>query len=366
MAFQLGSWIVAGELINTHRNSVHGWLELQGRDTPVLLQLTGNLSPDLAGQRIRFEARHYLDMPAPDAEGIAHIAWQQVGPTGEMTATRRVRVSSCSPREALRHRELGEPLPLEWKPCLYLEWHSQNGPVVVELIDPIMEAIDDDSADALEDEPLDALDNLADEAADEPPGWEENEELLFGESSDEEEGDDEEEDPFGLLPPGLNDELERQALQTDRAILGEATGPGDDEEEADVLAEMQLLDHLMEYGEEVPVGDVFDTLVQLPKADALTEGEAETALKSLLARLALRGIALDICEHFTMRQAYRLLVDTICREEAVYPELSQTRWVQHFATHEYCPHCDPTIQEPGSESQRGQDREGRSGEGEES
>ena len=64
------------------------------------------------------------------------------------------------------------------------------------------------------------------------------------------------------------------------------------------------------------------------------------ALKTLLAQLALFGISLDICEHFTPRDAYRLLLEEICPGETAYPELRNTQWVQHFMTSEFCPACE--------------------------
>ena len=146
MAFRLGDKVISGELFNTQNYSVHGWLALRGADQPLVLNLTGNCDPDLRGKHIRFEARSVPErddstscQANPDLSGIA---WQQVGPTGTMTAARMVKVSDYPPAEFYIRSKLGEPPPTEWKRCLYLEWYSQNGRVVMELADPVLEFVD--------------------------------------------------------------------------------------------------------------------------------------------------------------------------------------------------------------------------------
>ena len=52
------------------------------------------------------------------------------------------------------------------------------------------------------------------------------------------------------------------------------------------------------------------------------------------------GIALDVCEHFSPRDCYGLLRDTILAEPSVYMELVGTSWVQHVMTSEYCADCE--------------------------
>jgi hypothetical protein len=139
-------------------------------------------------------------------------------------------------------------------------------------------------------------------------------------------------DSYGLIPSDLQRQLDEQARATDRALHKDADG-------AEVIREMDLMDDLIEQGAGEPVGTLFDGAVRLRPPDQLDEREAEQELKVLLARLALYGVALDICEHFTAAAAYRLMVERICREETAYPELRGTQWVQHFATSDFCPEC---------------------------
>ncbi len=103
--------------------------------------------------------------------------------------------------------------------------------------------------------------------------------------------------------------------------------------------ELELMDELIERGVGEPVGALFDGPLRLRRPDQLNDREAEQELKALLAQLALHGIALDICVHFTAAEAYRLLVERICREENAYAELRGTQWVQHFSTADFCPAC---------------------------
>ena len=149
MALRLNHVVLGGEVINTEHYSTHGWLELRGRESPLLLQLTGNCGPELAGCHFRFTTRTELEEPrrrpgdiAPrEASDIEWLADQQVGPTGTMTI-RQVKWFNCPADELYRRCKLGEPPPFEMRPSLYLEWHSQNGRVVLELVDPEIELIE--------------------------------------------------------------------------------------------------------------------------------------------------------------------------------------------------------------------------------
>src|SRR5690606_36232644 len=124
----------------------------------------------------------------PEAIGLKGLAWMQIGPTGLITADRQVRVSDCPPEEPYIRCKLDEPPPMAWKPCLTLEWYSQNGRVLVELVDPEIEWVEtdagtpeSDSLSALRDvtrnpEPFDAMlagdETERDTASDDPDDFE--------------------------------------------------------------------------------------------------------------------------------------------------------------------------------------------------
>jgi hypothetical protein len=382
MALRLSDHVLCGEIINTGHYSVHGWLGLRGCRRPLLLQLTGDCGADLKGRHIRFEIQGLEDEEEsdpdsdpdaidefdgagsdsePDTIDTLGLAWQQIGPTGAMTADRKAKVSDCPPGELYLRTKLDEPPPFEWKRLLYLEWFSQNGRVVLELADPVIEFVEEDDSEVdlaangkgnaaenspgelLGDSPLDddaAPDGLDIEAIHlDEDGNAYFEDLTPGISEDA----DEEENPFGVVSDELQRQFDADAHQTDWEIQS-------DEDKPRSRRELELMDDLIANSPGEPIVSIFDTPVKLPSPDKLDDSEAEEALKTLLAQLAMYGIALDVCEHFTPRDCYRVLIENICREEHVYPELRDTQWVQHFATSDYCEACLAEFDEEQGES----------------
>ena len=373
MALRLGGLVVCGEIDNTYHYSVYGRLWLRGQEQPLLLRLTGDCDPDLAGRRFYFEMRNpgARVIIGPDIENfdLANLAWQQIGATGMMTAERRVKTADCSAKELAQRLQLGEPPPMQWKNCLYLEWFSQNGRVVLEIPDPLI-----DFRDA--DELLDILPTIdilpsVDASGLDDPGSDRDEEQVFdslrdgedsmpyGETADSAETADgfaddsrtdedwtagDVDDPYGLFPAELQRSFDAESERMDRVV--DAGGGSQSQRE------LELMDELLAGGEGEPIGSLFETPMRFPSPDQLGDDEVEGALKALLAELALFGIALDICEHFTPRDAYRLLVEEICRTQTAYPELRKTQWVQQFTTAEFCADCEAELDREFEEQHR--------------
>ena len=63
MTLRLSEYVVAGEIINRQRHSTHGWIALRGQRRPILVQLTGDPAPNLAGKRFRFPALFVFGCP---------------------------------------------------------------------------------------------------------------------------------------------------------------------------------------------------------------------------------------------------------------------------------------------------------------
>jgi len=322
MTLHLSDYVAAGEIINRRPNMTHGWLALRGNDHPLLVQLTGNPSPDLVGRRFRFEMPENGKSPQPlDAKSIA---WQQIGPTGPM--------SVIASRDAA-----------DGKQRIHLEWFSQNGHVLIDLAEPTLEWIEDDAEDDRRQKELEAA-----EAAARGDGPEDDEPQSLEIGLD---GlpDDDEDDPYGLFPEGLDEELAGQGSGDD--IEPEPSAgpreprdwseviPGIDDETKKMYEEWDEVT----YGtKDVPLSEVFDPPIKIYSADQLAEldtADAEAALKELLKRLALLGVALAICEHYTPQMAYRYLAEEILPEYGVHPRLPQIGWVQHYDTSEECPDC---------------------------
>jgi hypothetical protein len=368
MAWRLNDLVVRGELFNTRSYSTHGWVELKGQEQPLVLELTGNCSPDLRGWHIQFEAR-----PSPGEEGarsrrkkgrggpskkeLQGLAWQQIGPTGTMTAARKVRVADCPPEELYMRFKAGEPPPMEWKRCLTLEWFSQNGRVVIELADPILEVVEyigPDGAPEKVPPPEPEPDPPVDEEGRAIGGGFSATSIQINEDGEAEirdetpaiigEGDAAEspEDPYGLFSDDLRRQLEADARDADRSL------ESDDDR---FMRETERMDDLIEHGEGETLQDILGRARKRPLPDGLSDERAEGVFKGLLAQLALYGIALHVCEHFTPREAYKLLLERILPEEKAFPQLRGTGWTQSFMTSEYCPQCAARAEREWKESQ---------------
>ncbi len=105
MAWRLHEHVLRGKIDNRKRGRVTGEIWLAGIDQPLVMELTGDCAPDLAGCELSFENPEPIPMttkpPAP----------QQRGPTGQITAARKVRVFDVPIEEALAMSRRGETPP---------------------------------------------------------------------------------------------------------------------------------------------------------------------------------------------------------------------------------------------------------------
>jgi hypothetical protein len=366
MPLRLGDYVVAGELINRRPNMTHGWLAIRGEETPVIFQLTGDCSPELHGKHLRFSLPD--DRPAPDAPPLdmKRLASQQVGPTGAIEL-----------RPSGARSQSGGAVP-----SLYMEWFSQNGHVVLELVDPELEWVEEDEEDrrrAARRAETQTAEADSDDDAD-----------IFVADSDAEEtqydafevpppdADEDADDPYGLFPPGLDDELaeeeadeelsegEQSPSATESAGQSGAGGkrswdeviPGIDPETKKMYEDW---DEVTEGTQDVPFTEVFDPPLKVYTAEqleALDDAAAWAALKEVLARLALLGVAVAMCEHFSARLTYRMIAQEILPRYGVHPRLPQIGWVQHYDTSEFCRKCQEEFDRRYEEESRLRDEHG--------
>lgn len=131
MAWRIDEAVIRGEIDNTVEGRTTGRIWLVGRDEPVELSLVGDCWRDLAGTRLLFEN------PYPSAAAdITGLLPQQNGIVGDMTASRKSKVSAVGDEEFQRLYQNKEAIPFEWRNTLYLEWFSEgNGRVVIETAD---------------------------------------------------------------------------------------------------------------------------------------------------------------------------------------------------------------------------------------
>lgn len=342
------------------------------------------------------DGRHWTPSPWIDPDTpIPHdeeFAWQQVGPVEHICLLRdfaspndsgSLGPDAPSPPALSSEGGLFEdadlfaagtvPGPRVLGRGLRLSWHGQNGLITIDLptaqvvgFPPNSEPIDDQSprrpgrqgdSGPGGDEPLD--DDLP---------WE----ALLDDLDDED-------DPFDLLPEELKQQFEIEAFETDVAAGAEAAFTDEDSWDDDFLGDQpveeaewpdlasggvegdptepapgsgemddpssssEFLTDSDDFGDElvaaVPLSQVFDEPLTLPRPASLTEEEAAEALKTLLANLAGFGVAVRFCRHTRPAAAYRLLVDEICPTEHIFPELRGTQWVHTIFLSEYCPDC---------------------------
>lgn len=352
MAIRLGEHVIWGHLRNNRKNSTHGSICLKsgvgGESFLFHFELTGDCHPDLRGKVVRFFCAGDPD-ELPPFDRSSHTGFQerQIGPTGTMTAQGWVKVMPCGVEEFTRRAKLGEPPPTRWVRRLCLEWHGQNGRVVVEMADPLVEWFPEGGKDegkgefwrllpnlepvpdcAMRAAPLPGLDIFPPEAAagDDPRAGHWSRLDLTGSGDEEErfardELDDDDPDDY-----------------PDEDFFSGDDEPGEQCGEYESMAEAALVDGCLEK-EGVPLADLLGGLKGLPRGKTLRDEEAEAHLKPLLARLAMLNIAFDICEHFTPRAAYRVLTEHVLRRARGHPEMSGSGWVQHFSTHDYCRKC---------------------------
>jgi len=335
MSWRIAEYVEYGYVMNTSPLVTRGRLKFRGYEEIVSFDLVGNCSPDLRGWHIEFTARPsaYQEAEVMDEEMWKRFHRQQIGPAGMMTAAEPVRVTLCPPEELLARCKAGEPPPSEWKPCLTLEWFSQNGRVLIQLVDPEIDRLEYvdvplpyDEVDPREAEPEEEIGSVLGIAMVQRDD-DGNIEIREGEFSGPEEEAEGEDDPYGLFPKDLQGHIDHE--------MGTEEDGGKDA----FIAEMELMDTLMEESE----GDTLASFVvgasQLPDPDTLDERQAEAKAMGILAQLAMYGIALDLCEHSTPLKIYRTLVEDILPNGRAHRELRGTGWVHHECMYEHCEQC---------------------------
>lgn len=322
MALQLGEYVVYGELRNTSRNSVFGWLGLNGMDHQISFELTGNCEDDLAGKHVRFRARA-IPESAFDEKTVPHFQIRHIGPVGKMTAALKVRVDAKG--EMVPPDVSDDPEFDVWKPLFHLEWFGQNGRTVVQMVDPVIQFVKpeedtEEQADAF-------FSALFSEAGEPLP----EEKAGFDPSAS---------DPDSVWGGTDFEDFRATAEQ--------------EEEVAAAMQETELMDDLLESDEGESLIGLLDGATALPDPDSLDENQAAYVLRFVLARLATYGVAIHMCEHVTALDTYRLFIEHMSPDAHCFRELKGTGWVQNFMTSEYCPVCEAEFEREWQDRQDSQ------------
>ena len=347
MARRLNDFVLRGEIRNSSRNSVSGSLEVmrteKNGDTEtvvqslVVLSLTGNLAGELEGMTFRFEVRKQ-DLPQPRPVLEPGFQTQQIGAMGD-SVFRMVRLPLVSMEEFVEAGRRGETPPEEQRASIYLEWYSQNGRVVLELLDPKIE-FEGNYCDLADPEP-EAVPSPEDVG---PPGittiirHEDGTFDVAPESGDASEPADDA-DPFSLFPEDMDEQIRRSASGT---IDEPSPLPRDWDEVIPGIAPQtkamfEEWDEVIYGTKDEPLTWLFEEPLCLPRPDDLRdEAHAWQVLSSLLTAMALRGVAFDMCPHFTAMRAYRLLIEDLLPRAGVHPNLAATGFVKHYCSWEHC------------------------------
>ncbi len=361
MSIRLGAHVINGFLDNRRPNTTHGTLHLRCTEgegpADVRFELTGDCAPDLRGKLVRFWcACDPWECEPLEREKYNSFQWRQIGPTGKMSASGWVRALPCSVEEYMRRRNLGEKPPTPWVRHLYLEWFGQNGRMVVEMADPLVEWRPDEPK--ISDRPLESneiwipLPNLAvmPEVAREdapPTGLGITEISHQGDTSVIEHWTEcakrhQDRTPEEALDEYLKEEARRldAAIGDDDASAGETAYWDEEEEEefAGFMRELEAEERILEMEGE-PMLEIFAGALP-PPVNTLTDNEVEARLKTLLARLAMFNISVDICLHCTPRDAYRILTEEVLPDARFHMELVGTDCVTHVSTSDCCAQCE--------------------------
>ena len=231
--------------------------------------------------------------------------------------------------EFLHRTELGEPPPTEWGLRLYLEWFGQNGRIVVELGGPVVEECIRTPREGHEDDEggWSPVPNLAI-----PPDLQEPQATAG---------------PEITIIQADGEELEPEDLASDEGVY----------EEDREMMECELIDYYYDNCEQKPLDILLGDISKLPRPGDLDDIAIEAELKSLLRQLALFGVALDVCEHYSPRDSYKLLLDKILPDSGIYEELVGTGWVQHCCTYQYCSACEAEMEKEFEELDKRMERE---------
>lgn len=361
MAFRIGDYICSGELDNSRRNSVRGWIDF-GNEQGLKLELTGNLPGEFSGRHFRFVAKEPQARTDECDQVLDAMEMQQVGTIGDVLLHVR-KVPTCSTEELKQQIASQQPLEFREQPVLYLEWYSQNGRVVAEIIGPEISWVQDDDTQTAADLTPDPLpdENDGPQGGPQITAFTQNEHGFIEELplSDAEAEAPEDDDPYGLFPPDLDEQL---AMGDDSAA---PTAPADKKQRdwADVIpgidqetkALYEQWDEILHGENHEPVTSLFDPPITLPPAETLTEDEAAGHLKTILARLAEFCIAIDMCEHATALNTYRWLLTDILPQARFTKASVGSGFVQHYSTFDDCPECEAEFEAEWAARKRQQD-----------
>ena len=123
MAWRPTHLVIEGELDNSIRDKVTGWIKFYGLEKNVIFDLKGNFHRDIRGAKIKFHSEEYMEQDEKEAiEYMKSFSLTQTGNAGDITLGLPT-----------GKKENGE-LIYEYGSLPYFEFYSnENGRIVIEL-----------------------------------------------------------------------------------------------------------------------------------------------------------------------------------------------------------------------------------------
>ena len=280
MTRELNSLCLAGEIDNTTNNRIDGWLRIHGMASPVILEITGNCADDLQGRRILFERPGSPDCPSGQ-EQLAGLAFHQVGAAGN--------ISWSSMAGSDRGR-------------LVVEWYGQNGQMRIDWPEIIVQFQESHVASL----PVAATSPL----------------------------------DFSSIPPARLTWSPSVMTRLEETASGrESTIHAGDPWNTDIDNLYQFLDELGDGSCDLPIISLLESPPSHDLTGGMRPGEVQQTLRDLIAQLALLGVSVNICPHFSAERALHWLVEEVIFEEQVHPRMVCHGYVSFYMTSDCCPDC---------------------------
>jgi hypothetical protein len=297
MAWRLQDLVVEGELDNSTRGLVKGWIQFSDRPDRVLLFLKGNCHPDLAGWRFKIVRRRNVPSWAEPADSTPLTA-EQLGHAGDITANQSIRDSDCPADELLARIRAGEPAPHIMRKALYIEWYSHhNGRVVIQDTRLGVERLGQQVFEL-------TADDLLRPPAEDELDWEERaadgfqvEEVFIGAPtywpSDEEIGERFGPEALAVCLDPRQGPVEEALRRLAEVARWEPAGP---------FPGLEIQDDIPGLSASRPrhrkVRELFDPPLTPPAASQLTEQRARIELRKMELLLLPWNIHIELCRHF--------------------------------------------------------------------
>ena len=101
----------------------------------------------------------------------------------------------------------------------------------------------------------------------------------------------------------------------------------------------QFLDELSDGSCDLPIISLLESPPAHDLPGSMRPNEVQETLRDLIAQLALLGVSVNICPHFSAERALGWLVEEVVFEEQVHPRMVCHGYVSFYMTSDRCGQC---------------------------